>query len=79
MNMCPVINTSFAELGPGFLDNGGVIGGTIFFGSVRPGGYGGWDIWYSLDAGALELLTWGGVKNAVASSICPCCITGIEQ
>jgi len=41
------INSTAYELGPGFLDNDGAIGGRIFFGSGRPGGFGGWDIWYS--------------------------------
>jgi hypothetical protein len=62
-NFGPIINTVYAELGPGFLGNGGIIGGTMFFGSGRAGGYGQWDIWYSVDAGVLEPVTWGGVKT----------------
>jgi len=73
-NLGPVINTVHAELGPGFLENGGVIGGTMFFGSGRPGGFGQWDIWYSLEAGALEPITWGGVKKAFADGVCPCSV-----
>ena len=65
-NFGPVINTAYAELGASFLDNGGVIGGTMFFGSGRSGGFGLWDIWYSLDEGALDVLSWGGVKSALA-------------
>jgi Tol biopolymer transport system component len=71
-NFGSVINTPYAELGSGFLDNSGVIGGTMFFGSGRPGGSGQWDIWYSLDTGSLESLTWGGVKKAFTEGACPC-------
>lgn len=74
-NFGPVINTFYAELGPGFLGNEGVIGGTMFFGSGRPGGFGQWDIWYSLDTGALESITWGGVKGTFVEGTCPC-LTG---
>ena len=63
-NFGSVINTVYAELGPGFLDNGGSIGGTIFFGSGRQGGFGQWDIWCCHNTGVLEPFTWGGVKNA---------------
>ncbi len=41
------VNSHAAEWGPGFLGNDGAISGRIFFGSSRPGGYGGLDIWYS--------------------------------
>ena len=71
-NFGPVINTVYAELGPGFLENGGVIGGTMFFGSGRPGGFGQWDIWCSFNTGALEPMTWGGVKRAFVDGVCPC-------
>jgi len=47
VNMGTVLNSSAAEWGASFLDNDGEVGGTIFFGSGRTGGYGGWDIWYA--------------------------------
>ncbi|MCU0610568.1 MAG: hypothetical protein MUE60_02125 [Candidatus Eisenbacteria bacterium] len=50
VNMGAVLNTSAAEWGASFLDNNGVVGGTIFFGSGRTGGSGGWDIWYAEEA-----------------------------
>jgi len=66
-NMGPVINSAYMELGPGFLNNGGMVGGTIYFGSARPGGSGGRDIWCSEDTGALEPLTWAGIKTIFTS------------
>jgi hypothetical protein len=50
VNVGPPINTSAMELGAGFENNQGTMGGTMFFGSGRGGGYGGWDIWYSVEA-----------------------------
>jgi hypothetical protein len=47
VNMGSVINSAFEEWGPGFADNNGAIGGTIYFGSSRTGGHGGRDIWRS--------------------------------
>ena len=47
VNFGAPINSFRAEWGPGFLDNGGELGGTMFFGSGRTGGQGRWDIWYS--------------------------------
>ena len=47
VNLVPPINSSGHEQGPGFLGNDGAIGGRIYFGSSRAGGYGGLDIWYS--------------------------------
>jgi hypothetical protein len=47
VNLGPPINSRFHEQGPGFIGNEGAIGGRIHFGSGRPGGYGGWDLWYS--------------------------------
>jgi hypothetical protein len=46
-NMGSPINSSSAEWGVGFTDNDGSIGGTMYFGSGRSGGHGGWDIWSS--------------------------------
>lgn len=66
-NLGPVINTPYAELGPGFLGNGGAVGGTIYFGSGRPGGSGQWDIWCSADSGALESSTWANIKSCYGS------------
>jgi len=51
VNLGSPINSRFDEQGPGFIGNEGVIGGRIYFGSGRSGGYGGWDLWYS-DFGA---------------------------
>ncbi len=47
VNLGSTINSSAAEWGVGFLGNQGTIGGTMYFGSGRSGGHGGWDIWYS--------------------------------
>lgn len=47
VNLGPPINSRAQEQGPGFLGNDGAIGGRIFFGSNRDGGYGGLDIWSS--------------------------------
>jgi hypothetical protein len=64
VNMGPELNSTWAEWGVGFGDNYGEIGGTIYFGSGRPGGYGNWDIWCSTsDPGALQQSTWCGIKQ----------------
>jgi hypothetical protein len=47
VNFGPPINSRFDEQGPGFIGNEGTIGGRMYFGSGRSGGYGGWDLWYS--------------------------------
>jgi hypothetical protein len=48
-NMGSTINSSDYELGVGFTGNSGTIGGAMYFGSGRSGGYGGWDIWCSTE------------------------------
>lgn len=63
-NLGPMINTVYVELGPGFHGNGGIVGGTIYFGSGRPGGSGQLDIWCSTDTGALEAVTWAHIKSS---------------
>jgi hypothetical protein len=50
VNMGPVINTTTDEWGPDFQDNAGALGGTIYFGSARPGGEGGRDIWMAVES-----------------------------
>jgi hypothetical protein len=50
INMGSVINTATDELGPDFQDNMRAIGGTIYFGSARPGGVGGRDIWMAVES-----------------------------
>ena len=47
VNMGAPVNSRQTEQGPGFVGNNGNLAGRIFFGSDRPGGYGGLDIWYS--------------------------------
>jgi hypothetical protein len=47
VNLGSPINSRSDEWGPGFVGNDGGISGRMYFGSGRPGGYGGWDIWYS--------------------------------
>jgi len=61
-NFGSVINTSAAEWGPGFTDNSGAVGGTIYFGSGRSGGYGGWDIWKCSGGNAVESVSLGTLK-----------------
>jgi hypothetical protein len=46
-NMGEPLNSSAAEWGAWFTDSNGALGGTIYFGSGRNGGSGGWDIWYA--------------------------------
>jgi hypothetical protein len=50
------LNSPAEEWGPGFLNNDGAVGGTIFFGSSRSGGEGGRDIWHAdeISTGAIE-------------------------
>jgi hypothetical protein len=55
------INTGFAEWGVGFENNHGAVGGTMFFGSGRGGGHGGWDVWYSVET------TLGAEEQAMGS------------
>ena len=47
VNLGSPINSRSDEWGPGFVGNDGGISGRMYFGSGRPGGHGGWDIWYS--------------------------------
>ncbi len=47
VNLGAPVNSRMDDWGPGFLGNDGAVQGRIFFGSGRPGGSGGWDIWYS--------------------------------
>ncbi len=61
-NFGPMVNTSAPEWGAGFADNGGDIGGTIYFGSGRSGGYGNWDIWRSEYTADIESVSLGGLK-----------------
>jgi hypothetical protein len=65
VNLGTPINTGWAEWGVGFEDNEGTIGGTMFFGSGRGGGQGGWDIWYSTEAPV------SAEEQAALRSICP--------
>jgi OOP family OmpA-OmpF porin len=64
VNFGPVINTSADEWGASFKCHRGVVGGIIFFGSGRPGGQGGWDLWQSTDDAyhAVEPASFGRVK-----------------
>ena len=71
-NLGSVINTSSTELGPGFLNNSGMIAGTIYYGSGRPGGSGGMDIWCSESTQALEPLSWAGIKASFTLPATPC-------
>lgn len=59
----PVLNSAQAEWGAGFLGNWGQIDGTIFFGSGRPGGFGGLDLWSSDSGTGLRSCSWGGLKS----------------
>jgi len=49
------VNSNSAEWGPGFISNNGMIAGTILFGSGRNGGYGGWDIWQSMQTSSISI------------------------
>jgi hypothetical protein len=50
VNMGSVINSATDELGPDFQGNTQAIGGTIYFGSARPGGMGGRDLWMAIES-----------------------------
>jgi len=43
VNLGPTLNTSASETGPALSADGS----TLYFGSDRPGGSGGWDIWHA--------------------------------
>ncbi|MFO7627764.1 MAG: hypothetical protein R6V62_10925 [Candidatus Fermentibacteraceae bacterium] len=62
-NLGPELNSPAAEWGAWFQDNAGGIGGTIFFGSGRAGGFGGLDIWFSTQTEEFGILSWGEVKS----------------
>ncbi len=47
INMGDPLNTAAHEWGAWFHGSQGTVGGTIFFGSGRAGGLGGWDLWQS--------------------------------
>jgi len=47
INLGAPVNSRANEWGPGFLGNDGAVRGRICFGSGRPGGSGGWDLWCS--------------------------------
>lgn len=66
VSLGPVLNSPVNEWGAGFLDNMGMLGGTILFGSGRSGGFGGLDIWSSTEEGALDPATWGSTKAEFA-------------
>jgi hypothetical protein len=55
INLGENVNTSAHEWGPGFYDNKGTIGGIIYFGSGRSGGFGNWDLWRCIDSGYTEV------------------------
>jgi len=65
-NMGSVVDTLYTEPAPGFMNNSGMMAGTIYYGSGRSGGFGGMDIRYSESAQALEPLSWAGVKASFA-------------
>ena len=71
VNFGTPINSLRAEWGPGFLDNGGELAGTIFFGSGRTGGQGRWDIWYSAfgNPGVLASMSVPAVPGAGGSGV----------
>ena len=50
VNFGPVVNSSAHEWGATFKCNHGGVGGIMYFGSGRPGGQGGWDLWRSTDS-----------------------------
>jgi len=76
INLGAPINSRWAEWGPGFLGNNGAIQGRICFGSGRPGGSGGWDIWCS-DFGSP--VATGSVKAAGADHFGLPAITAIAK
>jgi hypothetical protein len=45
VNLGVPVNSVAAEWGAWFTENDGAMGGTIYFGSGRSGGFGQWDIW----------------------------------
>jgi hypothetical protein len=45
VNLGTPLNSAAAEWGGWFAGGNGTVGGTIYFGSGRSGGRGGWDIW----------------------------------
>jgi len=47
VNLGPEINTEFLDAGPGYFENDDVGVPLLFFGSTRPGGLGGYDIYVS--------------------------------
>jgi hypothetical protein len=59
-----VLNSGGDEWGASFRCNRGVIGGVIYFGSSRPGGEGGQDLWTAEDSEyhAVDPSSVGGVK-----------------
>jgi hypothetical protein len=50
VNFGPVVNSPGWEAGASFYDNGGEIGGILYFSSTRGGGYGGGDMWQCMDS-----------------------------
>jgi hypothetical protein len=63
VNFGAPINSRQAEWGPGFLDNDGAVGGRMCFGSGRPGGYGGLDVWCSEFGNPVAKNSWFGVSS----------------
>jgi hypothetical protein len=49
VNLGSAVNSTADEWGASFKCNHGLVGGMIFFGSGRPGGHGGWDLWQAAD------------------------------
>jgi len=81
VNLGAPVNSRTDEQGPGFLGNNGEIGGRIFFGSGRPGGYGGWDIWrsdfgYPVAAGVVAASGAGPVRLPAVTAIAKQAETG---
>ncbi len=64
VNFGPVVNSSAHEWGATFKCNHGGVGGIMYFGSGRPGGQGGWDLWRSTDSEyhAVAPASFGRVK-----------------
>jgi Tol biopolymer transport system component len=67
----PNVNTEFSEVGPGISKNGR----SLYFGSDRPGGFGGFDLWVSQRASTEDAwgppINLGPTINTVAEELVP--------